>query len=73
MIGKAANDFHEFIALEQIAEKRKEPESRCRLYAGIGTWDRFLKYEGEMRKQRKHEAEERQRQHAQTIRYVSRV
>ena len=57
--GKAANGFHEFIAPEQIAEKRKEPESRCRLYARIGTWDRFLKYEGKMRKQRKRAAKER--------------
>ena len=43
---------------------------RC-LYAPIGTWDRFIEFEAKMRKQRKREAEERQRQIAQTIRYIS--
>ena len=71
MLGKAADDFDEFLALEQMAEKRKELESICRLYAAPGTWDRFSEYEGRMRKQRKREAEERQRQIAQTIRYIS--
>ena len=71
VLGKAADDFDEFLALEQMAEKRKELESICRLYAPIGTWDRFIEYEAKMRKQRKREAEERQRQIAQTIRYIS--
>ena len=56
VMGKEANDFHKFIALEQIAEKRKELESICRLYAPIATWDRFIEYEAKMRKQRKCEA-----------------
>ena len=71
VMGKAADDFDEFLALEQMAEKRKELESICRLYATPGTWDRFIEYEAKMRKQRKKEAEERQRQIAQTIRYIS--
>ena len=71
VIGKEANDFHRFIVPEQIAKKRKELESRSRLYVRIGTRDAVLKYEGKMRKQRKREAEERQRQFEQTIRYVS--
>jgi hypothetical protein len=33
VMGKAADDFDEFLALEQMAEKRKELESICRLYA----------------------------------------
>ena len=53
------------------AKSQKELESICRLYAPIGTWDRFIEYEAKMRKQRKKEAEERQRQIAQTIRYIS--
>ena len=71
VMGKAADDFDEFLALEQMAEKRKELESICRLYAPVGTWDRFIEYEARMRKQRKREAEERQRQIAQTIKYIS--
>ena len=59
VMGKAADDFDKFLVLEQMAEKRKELESICRLYAPIGTWDRFIEYEVKMRKQRKREAEQR--------------
>ena len=62
VMGKAADDFDQYLALEQMAEKRKELESICRLYAPIGTWDRFIEYEAKMRKDHKREAEERQRQ-----------
>ena len=70
-MGKSADDFDEFLALEQIAEKRKELESMCRLYAKPGTWDKFIAFESKMRVQRKQEAEARQRQIAATIRYIS--
>ena len=70
-MGKAADDLDEFLALKKMAEKRKELESLCRLYAPIGTWDRFIQYEAKIRKQREREAEERQRQIAQTIQYIS--
>ena len=69
MMGKSADDFDEFLALEEIAEKRKEVESLCRLYCKPGTWDKFIAYESKMRVQRKKEAEERQRQIANTIKY----
>ena len=71
MIGKAADDFDEFLVLEQIAEKRKELGTICRLLAVFGTWNRFIEYETKIRKRRKREAEERQRQIVQTIRYIS--
>ena len=70
-MGKSADDFDEFLALQQIAEKCKELESMCRLYAKAGTWDKFIAYESKMRAQRKKEAEARQRQIAATIRYLS--
>ena len=70
MMGKSADDFDEFLALEEIAEKRKELESLCRLYGKPGTWDKFIAYESKMRVQRKKEAEERQRQIAMTIKYI---
>ena len=71
VMGKSADDFDEFLALQQILEKRKELESLCRLYAKPGTWDKFIDFEAKMRVQRKKEAEARQRQIAATIRYVS--
>ena len=61
VMGKSADDFDEFLALEQIAEKRKEQESICRLYAKPGTWDKFIDFESKMRVQRKQETEARQR------------
>ena len=64
-------DFDGFLALEQMAEKCKAMQSFCRFYAPIGILDRFIEYEAKMRKQRKREAEERQRQIAQTILYSS--
>ena len=70
-MGKSADDFDEFLALQQISEKRRELESMCRLYAKPGTWNKFIAYESKMRVQRKQEAEARQRQIAATIRYVS--
>ena len=71
VMGKSADDFDEFLALQQISEKRKELESMCRLYAKPGTWDKFIDFEAKMRVQRKKEAEARQRQIAATIRYIS--
>jgi len=71
VMGKSADDFDEFIALQQIQEQRKELESICRLYGKPGTWDSFLQFEAKMRVQRKKEAEERQRQIAATIKYIS--
>ena len=54
-----------------MAEKRKALESFCRLHAPIGILDRFIEYEAKMRIQRKREVEERQRQIAQTVNYIS--
>ena len=71
VMGKSADDFDEFLALQQISEKRKELESLCRLYAKAGTWDKIIDFEAKMRVQGKKEAEAKQRQMAVTIRYIS--
>lgn len=71
VMGKSADDFDEFLALQQIQEQRKELESICRLYGKPGTWDSFLAFEAKMRVQRKKEAEEKQRQIAATIKYIT--
>ena len=70
VMGKSADDFDEFLALQQIQEQRKELESICRLYGKPGTWDSFLAFEAKMRVQRKKEAEQRQKQIAATIKYI---
>ena len=71
VLGKSADDFDEFIALQQIQEQRKELESICRLYGKPGTWDSFLAFEAKMRVQRKKEAEQKQKQIAATIKYIT--
>jgi hypothetical protein len=50
--GGEEGDWEEFQALENIRQKRAELESWCRLYAPSGTWDRWIKWEAEARKQR---------------------
>jgi hypothetical protein len=70
VMGKSADDFDEFLALEEISEKRKALESLCRVYAKPGTWDKFIAFESKMRVERKKEAEARQRQIAMTIKYI---
>ena len=71
IMGKTGNDFDEFMALEKLAEQRKELESLCRLYAKPDTWSKFLAFEAKMRVERKREAEERQKQIASLIRYFT--
>ena len=68
---KSADDFDEFLALQQISEKRRELESLCRLYAKLGTWDKFIEFKAKMCVQRKKEAEATQRQIAPTIHHIS--
>ena len=64
--GKSADDFEEFIALNSIKEQRKELASMVRLYASF-SWDDFVAYEAKMRKKRKQEAEEREREIARLV------
>lgn len=71
IMGKTGSDFDEFMALEKLAEQRKELESLCRLYAKSGTWDKFIAFESKMRVERKKEAEARQKQIAQIIKYAT--
>ena len=50
--GGDEGDWEEFQALENIKQKRAELESYCRLYAPAGTWDRWIAWQNEARKQR---------------------
>src|SRR6056300_58999 len=50
--GGDEGDWEEFQALENIKQKRAELESYCRLYAPAGTWDRWISWQNEARKQR---------------------
>ena len=50
--GGDEGDWEEFQALESIKQKRAQLESYCRLYAPAGTWDRWIAWQNEARKQR---------------------
>ena len=50
--GGDEGDWEEFQALENIKQKRAELKSYCRLYAPAGTWDRWIAWQNEARKQR---------------------
>ena len=62
--GGEEGDWEEFQALENIKQKRVELESYCRLYAPAGTWDRWIAWQNEARKQRQaaRKAAEKRRQ-----------
>ena len=62
--GGEQGDWEEFQALENIKQKRAELESFCRLYAPVGTWDRWISWQNEARKQRQaaRKAAEKRRQ-----------
>ena len=62
--GGEEGDWEEFQALENIRQKRAELESYCRLYAPAGTWDRWIAWQNEARKQRQaaRKAAEKQRE-----------
>lgn len=71
LFGNSGSSFEEFQQLESIKEQRKELQSLCRLYAKPGTWDNFIKYEAQVRVQRKKEAQEREKMIARIINWCT--
>jgi hypothetical protein len=53
VLGKAGDDFEEFLALDKLKIQKRELESHMRLYARPGMYDDWVAYQGQMRKQRK--------------------
>ena len=53
VLGKDINDWEHFQHLEEMARKRKELESWCKLYGPPGTWDRWVKFQADARIARK--------------------
>ena len=52
-LGKDINDWEHFQHIEEMARKRKELESWCKLYGPPGTWDRWVKFQADARIARK--------------------
>ena len=53
VLGKAGDDFEEFLALDKLKEQKRELESHMRLYGRAGLYDDWVAYQAQMRKQRK--------------------
>tara|TARA_B100000212_G_scaffold324884_1_gene286083 strand:- start:633 stop:1082 length:450 start_codon:yes stop_codon:yes gene_type:complete len=53
VLGKAGDDFEEFLALDKLKEQKKELESHMRLYGRPGLYDDWVAYQAQMRRQRK--------------------
>ena len=67
VLGKEADDFEEFLALDNIRQQKKELESHMRLYGRSGLYDDWVAYQAQMRKQRK-EALRKQQEEAARFR-----
>ena len=68
--GGEEGDWEEFQALENIRQKRAELESYCRLYAPAGTWDRWIAWQNEARKQRQAARKAAQAAHEKKIEQI---
>jgi hypothetical protein len=68
-IGKDSDtsDIEEFMALEQIKQKRDELESAMKLYGRAGLHSDWVRFQVQARKRRQEEAEERKRKKQQII------
>ena len=53
VLGKAGDDFEEFLALDRLKEQKRELESHMRLYGRAGLYDDWVAYQAQMRRQRK--------------------
>ena len=64
--GKDGADLDEFMALQELAQKKKELESMMRLYSPPGTYDAWVKFQVQARKERA-AAEERRKENMQKL------
>lgn len=64
--GKDGADLDEFMALQELAQKKKELESMMRLYSPPGTYDAWVKFQVQARKDRA-AAEEKRKENMQKL------
>ena len=62
VLGKAGDDFEEFLALDQLKEQKKELESHMRLFGRPGLYDDWVAYQAQMRRQRKEALRKKQKE-----------
>ena len=70
LLGKDTNDFEEFMALEEIENKKQELRSMLQLYGRIGMYNDWIKFQKDARIKRQKDKEERDEQIQKIIRYT---
>ena len=71
VMGKDANDFESFLALDNIREQRRQLESQMRLYGRPGLYDSWVEYQAQARKARKEAEKQRQKDRDELIEAIS--
>lgn len=71
VMGKDANDFESFLALDNIREQRRQLESQMRLYGRPGLYDSWVAYQAQARKARKEAEKQRQKDREELIEAIS--
>ena len=59
-MGKQANEFEEFMALEKIKQQKLELQSHMRLYGRAGLYDSWVAFQAKARKERQQALKEKQ-------------
>lgn len=68
--GNEGSDLEEFMALEELKQKRAELESMMRLYGRGGLYNDWVRFQVEARKRRQREIEERKQKREKTIEWT---
>lgn len=66
-LGKDANDFEEFLALEKINQQKAALQSHMRLFGRPGMYDAWVEYQAKARKARKDAQRQREKERQEMI------
>ena len=67
VLGKDANLFEEFLALEKIQQQKAQLQSHMRLYGRPGMYDAWVEYKAKARKARKEAIAQREKERQEMI------
>jgi hypothetical protein len=67
VLGKDANLFDEFLALEKIQQQKAQLQSHMRLYGRPGMYDAWVEYQAKARKARKEAIAQRKKERQELI------
>ena len=70
-LGKDANDFEEFLALEKIAQQKAALQSHMRLFGRPGMYDAWVEYQAKARTARKEAQKQREKERQEMIEVVT--